>query len=173
MIQPAHLLVDVIRPALAVVGLGSVAVEQLLLGTAAAESRCGEFLHQDGGGPALGVWQVEPATHEDVWRNVLAFKPALRARVESLVPPFYSGMASQSPAPPPRVLCGNLLYACVIARLVYWRSPAALPQAGDWQGLAAMWKRVYNTTFGAGTTAHFLEAADHCGVLALWPGVER
>lgn len=81
MIQPDHLLQDVIRPALAVIGLQSVAAEQLLLGTAAAESRLGTYLHQQGNGPALSPWQIEPATHEDVWRNVLAFKPGLRGLV--------------------------------------------------------------------------------------------
>ena len=170
MIQPDHLLQDVIRPALAVIGLQSVAAEQLLLGTAAAESRLGTYLHQLGG-PALGVWQIEPATHEDVWLNVLAYKQGLRGLVLQLAPPIY--VTAPEYAPLPRVLCGNLLYACAIARIVYWRHKDPLPEAGDWKGIAAYWKRAYNTPLGAGTVEHFLDACDACGVLGQWSGTSR
>ena len=51
----------VIRPTLAALDLGGEEVEALLLGTAAQESGCGRKLAQEGG-PALGVWQIEPNT---------------------------------------------------------------------------------------------------------------
>ena len=43
-------------------------------GTAAVESRMGTYLRQIGG-PALGIWQVEPATHLDCWDNWLDYRP--------------------------------------------------------------------------------------------------
>lgn len=170
MIAPAHLLDDVIRPALALIGLGSAAAEQLVLGTCVTESTVGNqtFLHQGGSGPALGIAQMEPATHTDLWANVLAYKPQLRSLVEQLIPPLYRpGTAGAAPAH--RVLCGHLLYAAAMARLQYWRQPTALPAAGDWLAMAIYWKAHYNTALGAGTHAHFLDQLDAHRVRELWP----
>lgn len=47
----------------------SVAAEALVLATAVAESRL-DALRQMGGGPALGVHQMEPTTHNDIWDNI-------------------------------------------------------------------------------------------------------
>jgi len=58
-----HLRREIIAPALRHIGMWSGAAENLLLGTAAVESRMGTYLRQVGGGPALGIWQVEPVTH--------------------------------------------------------------------------------------------------------------
>ncbi|HEV2650775.1 MAG TPA: hypothetical protein VGU69_05935, partial [Rhizomicrobium sp.] len=54
----------VVRPTLARLGLndGPVALN-LLLGTAAQESG-GTYLAQYPTGPALGLWQIEPNTHQ-------------------------------------------------------------------------------------------------------------
>lgn len=99
-------------------------------------------------GPALGLVQMEPATHDDIWVNYLAYQPELRARVNALLAPY-----------PPRTkqLVGNLNYAVAMARLLYWRSPAALAPAGDIAGHAAVWKRIYNTPLGKGREADFVE----------------
>jgi hypothetical protein len=48
-------------------GYSEDAVELLMM-IAAHESRLGTYLRQVGG-PALGVFQMEPATHDDVWEN--------------------------------------------------------------------------------------------------------
>ena len=45
----------------------------LLFCTAAIESNCGEYIKQING-PALGVWQMEPATHMDIYRACDALK---------------------------------------------------------------------------------------------------
>ena len=45
----------------------------LKLGTGAIESNCGEFIKQING-PALGIWQMEPKTHDDIWLNCDALK---------------------------------------------------------------------------------------------------
>ena len=60
----------VIRPALTKINLWSRSAEELVLGTAIVESGL-TYLKQRGEGPALGLWQIEPATHEDLYTNFL------------------------------------------------------------------------------------------------------
>lgn len=57
----------VIRPTLEKIELWSEAAENLLLGTTAQESHMGTYIKQVGKGPALGIYQMEPATHKDIW----------------------------------------------------------------------------------------------------------
>ena len=40
----------------------------LLTGTAAKESIVGKYVKQING-PALGIYQIEPNTHQDLWHN--------------------------------------------------------------------------------------------------------
>lgn len=139
---------QVIRPTLNRLGLWSAAAELLLLGTALAESGL-RWLRQKGGGPALGVYQIEPATHRDIWANYLAYRPEQRARVAAL----------RAAAPEPEVqLMTNLAYATAIARLVYRRRPEPMPAADDLAGLAGYWKAHYNTALGAGAPEDFMNA---------------
>ena len=60
----------VIRPSLKKLGLHSTSAEELVPGTAIVESGL-TYLKQHGEGPALGLWQVGPATHEDLYTNFL------------------------------------------------------------------------------------------------------
>ena len=59
---------NIIRPVLLVIGGESRAAENLILGTALQESNL-RYLRQLGDGPARGVYQMEPATHDDIWDN--------------------------------------------------------------------------------------------------------
>ena len=54
---------QVIAPALAKIDLFSPEAVALVLGTACVESQCGEYIKQMGKGPALGIFQIEPATY--------------------------------------------------------------------------------------------------------------
>lgn len=137
----------VVQPTLRELDLWSPAAEALLLGTAAQESR-GRWLVQLGGGPARGIFQMEPATHSDIYENFLRYRPALAGAVRRLLAP--------SPADE-RQLVTNLAYAAAMCRIHYLRQRPALPEAGDIAGLARYWKRHYNTVEGAGTEAEFLE----------------
>jgi len=64
----------VIRPTLEYIGWHSAVAEQLVLGTAITESRL-RFLKQLGSGPALGIYQMEPATFRDLYSNYLIYRP--------------------------------------------------------------------------------------------------
>lgn len=156
MIDAYQLATYVIRPALQQIGLHSRSAVQLLLGTAAAETRLGHYVHQISG-PALGIYQMEPATHDDIWLNYLSYRPQLADVISDMIPEDRSGN-------PAEMLLTDLRYATVMARVHYLRSPLPLPQEGDWAGMAAMWKSVYNTNLGAGTIEHFMSSLSKCKV---------
>lgn len=119
----------------------SVQAMELLLGTAAAESHF-KYTQQLGGGPARGLWQMEPATERD-HKEWLKNHPELQQKVLGWKP---------------NDLKTNQSYACAMARIHYWRVPVKLPAAGDVEGQARYWKRWYNTYLGAGTPEHYIEA---------------
>jgi hypothetical protein len=140
----------IIKPALTVIDLCTPAAEELVLGTALQESRL-QYIKQLGSGPALGVFQMEPATHEDIWKNYLAYHPELAERVKSLAAP------TTADHPSTNELIGNLWYAAAMCRIHYRRVPEALPAVGDVPGMAAYWKEYYNTHLGAGTVEEYEE----------------
>lgn len=145
-IHPGHLREYVIRPVLRRMALYSEAAEELLMLTAATESLCGEYLHQVGG-PALGIFQMEPATHDDIWQNYLRYREGLADVVETF------GREAKH-------LAGNLYYATAMARVHYLRVPERLPSPMDTAALADYWKRHYNTALGAGEVAEAIEKYD-------------
>jgi hypothetical protein len=128
-------------------GLDGPGAVNLLLGTAAQESRFGTYLTQIKG-PALGVFQMEPATEVDIWNNWLAYRTKIENRVKAV-----TGVK----CPSRTHLHGNLLYQIVMARLHYLRCPEPLPAADDIPGMAAYWKQHYNTPLGRGTVEEFIE----------------
>lgn len=130
----------VVRPALAALQLNSESAVNLLTGTALAESRA-KFVKQIGG-PALGLWQMEPATHDDCFANFLNF-PAQSKFATAL----HQMLAADSA--PVDQLVNNLRYACAMARIRFYRSPLPLPSATDPIAMSAYHKRVYNTPKGA------------------------
>ena len=66
-----------VKDVLTFLNLHSQAAEDLVMGTIAQESRMGTYIRQLGNGPALGISQMEPATHNDIWNNFLAYKEPL------------------------------------------------------------------------------------------------
>jgi len=134
----------VIRPVLSHLSLYSEVAEELLVGTISQESRGGTYLHQING-VALGIYQIEPATHVDVFDNYLNYRPQLKERV------LYFGDFSDAS------LLGNLHYATAIARIIYLRAPEPLPETPEPQLLAQYYKRYYNTSHGKATVEDFIK----------------
>ncbi|MEH6477643.1 MAG: hypothetical protein V7727_18270 [Sneathiella sp.] len=131
---------DVIAPVLTGLDLWDPAAEKLVLGTALVESGLRRS-RQMGGGPARGIFQMEPATFKDIERYLL--KPGkldLRARAAKncIGDPFDFGE-----------LAGNDFLAAAFCRLKYLPDPHPLPDPDDIEGLAAYWKRTYNSPLGA------------------------
>ena len=128
-------------------GLHSLSAVNLLLGTAAQESRFGTYLRQING-PALGAFQMESTTEEDIWRNYLRSHYNIRWLV------VRSTLIS---VPTPEALVWNLAYGIAMARIKYYRAPDPLPAPDDIQGLASYWKKGYNTYKGKGRVEEFME----------------
>jgi len=167
MIDPRHLRHGVVRPTLRAMSAWSLAAEDLVLRTAAAE-RC----RQHGSGPGIGLWQIEPRVHRDNWAW-LPDRPAAYAGVmrtigacdwDPLEDPVFShaargGLARQLEDQ----LAWNLAYACAHARIRYLRDPSPIP--ADAAGQARYWVRVYASAHGA--ESQFLAAAR--GLYARYP----
>src|SRR6266404_8998054 len=135
MIDPFQLVEHVIRPVLKDLGLYSDNAERLVLGTACQESECGRWLHQRGDGPALGIYQMEPVTHDDIWDNFLEYKEELKARV------LHCGVDGRFDSE--KHMIGNLYYATAMCRIHYLRVPEPIPANLTTQ--AEYWKKYYNT----------------------------
>ena len=141
---------DFIRRTLQAVDLHCERSEDLLLKTAAQESKFGTYIYQIGGGPGKGPWQVEPNTERSLWENTLKYKPLLRDKIIQL-----TGVSG----PNPDALEGNMRYNLIMARLKYYTIKQPLPDANDTKTQADYWKKYYNTFLGDGTIEQFIAAA--------------
>lgn len=130
--------------------LDSLAARQLLLGTAAHES--GGFRHvtQQSGGPGRSLWQIEPATANDVITRV-GGRLGVGAALNTFAWPQVGWIEQCT---------WNQPLACALARLKYWLVPERLPADGDIAGLARYWKQYYNTPLGSGSADDFARAFD-------------
>jgi len=153
----------IIKPTLEYMGksYNSEEARFLLLCTAAIESDCGHFIKQVNG-PALGIWQMEPKTHNDIWANCDALKNEFGQIIRNLAP-IYSNSTDNDLIDSPK-------YACAIARLKYSMDPHALPKynggtALDLDMFYRYYKRVYNTHLGASTFQKWLAKIEEHGIL--------
>lgn len=142
-----HLRDYIVIPTLKYLGLWSQPAEDLLVGTAVHESLCGYYLRQRSGGPALGIYQMEPDTENDIWENYLNYRFDMSLLVAQLVASFPVNREEQ--------LIGNLPYATAMARLKYFRALGPIPDTLE--GQAAYWKEHYNTAKGAGTVDEYID----------------
>jgi hypothetical protein len=147
MINIDHLRNLIVEPVLKEYDYYSAAAMNLVLGTAAQETLCGYYLKQTKG-PGLGIYSMEPRTHDDVWTIVILDRPFLKHKIEQ---EFYKFEEMQSAN-----LVGNLWYATLMCRLQYIRFKEPLPDHSDIEGLAEYWKKYYNTVKGKGTVEDFV-----------------
>jgi len=157
MIHRQHLKQLIIVPTLKYLDMYSESAVNLLLGTAAQESHLGYYLMQVDAqerpqGPALGIYQMEPATYQDILDTYL-----LRKDKEILMDQIISEYGDYWHD---SRLIYDLQFATVMARLKYWRDSEPLPQPMDIEGLAHIWKRVFNTAGGKGTVEEFVDNYD-------------
>lgn len=118
---------------------------ELVLGTIAQESQGGEYIRQIGGGPALGICQMEPATFRDIVDSCLRNKPELAKQVMSVA--GVNALRSE-------YLEYNAALAIAMCRVHYLRVKEPIP--GDLSSWAQYWKEHYNTRYGKGTTEEFI-----------------
>ena len=102
-------------------------------------------LEQDGG-PALGFFQVEPATIKDCWDNFIIYRKPLMAKFYELG--FREDDMDFS-------VLTNLSLQVAFCRIKYRRDKLPIPN--DIKDQADYWKRIYNSYLGKGTVRHFLK----------------
>lgn len=146
-----HLRDCIIAPALKEIALYSKSAVSLLLGTAAKESNCGYYLKQLEGGPAAGIYQMEPTTFHSIIDDYLMYRPLLSGKVCKAV-----GVTDLGQLKFERLIY-DLKLATIMCRLRYSWIPEELPKHDDIPGLAAYWKKYYNTKDGSGTITEFIE----------------
>jgi len=122
--------------------LWSQEAEDLLMGTAAQESRLGKYIAQING-PAKGIFQMEPATEKDLWEYIV------RKDLNHLV-----GTVSGVFSPNLLHLEGNLIYQIIIARIFYRRVKEAIPEGLVPQ--AKYYKKYWNTELGKATVDQYV-----------------
>lgn len=136
---------DLIKRVLVTLDLHSESAENLLMGTAAQESGLGEYIRQIGGGPALGIFQMEPATFKDIVQNYLQYKPDLAKQIMAV-----SGVNALRS----EYLEYNLALSICMCRVHYLRVSEKMPE--NLVGWAKYWKEYYNTRLGKGTEEEFI-----------------
>jgi len=142
--QLRHLITNILK---GTVLYSEDAIELLLL-TAAVESSMGHFLRQLGGGPALGIFQMEPSTLDDIWKNYLYRKQEFRLLIEKYT---VRGIGKEQ-------LEWNLAYQIIMARIHYYRVPKELPSRYNVADMASFWKIHYNSSKGRGVAQDAVDA---------------
>ncbi len=130
-------------------GTDRVLAANLLVGTAYIESKF-VYRRQLGGGPAKGLWQMEPNTAKWLAREYLQSRLDLAQTVTLILSSSFPVCREDlfGAVNTDRLMFGiehNDLLACVFARLKYLSIPDAIPDTI--KGLAKYWKMYYN---GAG-----------------------
>lgn len=139
---------QVVRPTIRRLGLWSEAAENLLLMTAAHESGGWTFCRQHPAGPALGFYQMEPATLADLFAW-LKLKPKWR----DLMSREFHAIEPQ-----PDRLVFDPLYATACARMQFYRRPEPLPAPENEPELGEYAKRWWNSLAGKATVDQYVEA---------------
>jgi hypothetical protein len=129
----------IIRPALKDLTLYSENAETLLMFTCAVESFGGFYLKQING-PALGIYQMEPETYNDIWQNFINNHSNFRLIMISNFNATFM--------PDEYRLIYDLRFATAMTRLHYERVKEALPDASNIDAVWDYYKHYYNTALG-------------------------
>ena len=145
----------IIQPVLRAMSLYSQEAEDLLAGTCAAETNGDYLIQKSDLDPlesmkqnvfALGIYQMEPRTHDDLWKNYLPSHPKI---VNDLMQ-----ICMFSKKPTSSMLVYNLYYATAMARVFYLRCPDPIPATLELQSI--YYKTHWNTSEGKSTPQHYV-----------------
>jgi len=128
----------------------------LVVRTGMAESGYRALKGYGEGNPAIGFWQIEPATMYDMMRNYLKYRPPYKKTLVKLGMEFKGDDIEMS-------VMSNMAVQAALCRLHYRRDKNPIPSWDDLESQGKYWKQVYNTVQGRGTVKHFIEANE--GVL--------
>jgi hypothetical protein len=145
----------VINPVTKLIGAYKPSATALLLGTAATETHFGKWLHQGGGGPARGIFQIE--TNNPNSGHDLIMKWLDNPKRKHLFDRIWGLRSNYSLITTDQELTFNLAYQVAIARCLYLSIPRPLPKPHDVKGMAIYWKKYYNSPLGKGTEQQFID----------------
>ena len=136
---------------LSIVPKGSEDHVALLMETSAVESSRGYIVRQKGG-PARGIFQMEPATE----RCTLGWLKNNFPKVHGEVMAFYDKSKS-----PDWNRTHNVPYNVAMSTVYYWRrmGDGLTDRIGTLEDRAKVWKTHYNTYLGKGSIAGYIEKA--------------
>lgn len=130
----------IVKPTLNDLMMYSKEAEELLVFTCATESLGGTYLQQVKG-PAIGIYQMEPATYNDLWHNYIKSNGKLMMLL------FSNFMVNSIPDEARMIY--DLRFATMMARIFYKRISQPLPFSGDIDGIWQYYKKYYNTPLGS------------------------
>jgi hypothetical protein len=139
MLDPKQFMEYIIIPVLEDLNMDSEEARMLMIGTALVESNLRSIRQVDG--PALGVYQMEPDTIDDVHRYLKVNLDVMEKFQDAAGYDINEGVVHNRAV-------WDLKYATALARVKYWMDEGPLPK--DINGLAKYWKHVYNTNKGKG-----------------------
>lgn len=116
------------------------------MGTCALESDGGSFLVEENG-PALGIFQMEPKTHDDLWRTFLPVNPKLTHDMIQI--------CRMAIKPTADMMVYHLFYATAMARVFYARIKEPIPT--NLESQAAYYKEHWNTKAGKSTIQEYID----------------
>ena len=122
----------------------------LVVRTGMAESGYRALKGYGEGNPAIGFWQIEPATMDDMMENYIQYRSHYKKNLISMGMNFKKDTIMS--------VLSNLAVQAALCRIHYRRDRKPIPSWDDLEAQAKYWKRVYNTVKGRGTVKHFVEA---------------
>ncbi len=151
MINSIQLRELIIQPALKGINLYSKEAEEMLIATCAQETHSGLYLKQLSGGKdaALGIYQMQPDTHDWIWNSTLTTDSNLGFVVMT--------SCKYTIRPKPDVMVYNLLYASVMARAFWLHVKEPFPDIGDTDNMWFLYKKYWNTYGGKATKEDFVK----------------
>ena len=127
----------------------------LVVRTGMAESGYRALKGYGEGNPAIGFWQIEPATMNDMITNYIQYRSHYKKNLISLGMNFEKDTTMS--------VMSNLAVQAALCRLHYRRDRDPIPSWGDLEAQGKYWKKVYNTVEGRGTVKHFVKANKDVG----------
>jgi hypothetical protein len=145
----------VIVPALQGIDLYCPSSAMLILATAAQETEDGLYIKQTVGGDkaALGIFEMQPQTHEDIWEHTIIPKSDLSFKI--------SKCTGYPIKPKAEVMVYNLYYAAVMARCFWLFHGISFPQNLDVDDIWYLYKKYWNTIGGKATKEEFVSNYDN------------
>jgi hypothetical protein len=123
--------------------------EELIMFTCAAESNGGTYI-KEVNGPALGIFQMEPMTYNDIWDNYIKHKASLSLLLVSNFDVTFM--------PSEERMIYDLRFATAMARIHYLRVKEPLPNANNVDAMWEYYKLHYNTLAGKAQKDHTINA---------------